>query len=119
MKPLEEELKSALRRISPPEGFAERVVARAGREAARKPRPLSGLRGLFRLRALRWAVAASFAALLIAWGGVHYRQQQRARAEARLARDQARTALHIASAKLNAVLRDAARPESRGFKNPE
>lgn len=118
MKPLEEELKSALRRVEPPEGFAERVAARAAREAARQPQR-AGWRGLFRGRTWRWALATGFAALLVVWGAVHSIREQRARAEARVARAEARVALQIAGAKLNAVLRDAARPQSRGFESSE
>jgi hypothetical protein len=118
MKPLEEELKSALRRVEPPEGFAQRVAARAASEAARQSKR-AGWHGLFPGRTWRWALASGFAALLVVWGAAHHVREQRARAEARRASAEARVALRIASTKLNAVLRDAARPQIRGFESSE
>jgi hypothetical protein len=117
MNPLDEELKSALRRVEPPRGFAERVLARARRESEAKPGILQSLRAMFRPRAIRWAAALSFVFLFVLFGALRYHEQQQAKMQAEIAGAQARLALQIASAKLNAVLRDVARPERRSAEN--
>lgn len=117
MNPLDDELKSALRRVEPPRGFAERVLARARLESEAKPGLLQSLRAVFRAPAIRWAAALSLVFLIVLFGALRYRQQQQAKMQAEIASTQARLALQIASSKLNAVLRDVARPERRSTEN--
>jgi hypothetical protein len=117
MKPLDEELKSALRRVEPPAGFAERVLEQARREADSKPGIAHWLSGWWRPQTLRWAAAFGFACILAAAGMVRYRENRQARIQGELAGAQARLALQIASSKLNAVLKDAAQPARRNLEN--
>jgi hypothetical protein len=82
---LDDELKSAFRRSEPSADFAERVLARvAAAPARRAPRPW-----------IRWAAPIA-AALLLAVGGLEYRQYQGERAK-----DQVLLAVRIAGSKLN------------------
>jgi hypothetical protein len=116
MKPLDEELKSALRRVEPPDGFAERVLAQARQQADSKLGFAERLRGLLQPHALRWAAAFAAACVLVV-AGVRYHEYQQAKMQGELASVQARQALRIASAKLNAVLKDAAQPPHRDLEN--
>ncbi len=94
MKELEDELRDALRRVDPPPGFAERVIARAGAAApARVP--------WFRVPGLRWAAAA--ACCLFLFAGLEVRRQQQIRLEGEAARVQLVQALRIAGGKLELV----------------
>ncbi|MGH9444462.1 MAG: hypothetical protein ACRD3O_01815 [Terriglobia bacterium] len=114
MKGLDDELRSLLRRKEPPEGFAERVLARveaanarlnfARPGGARFRRPRMGPLG--RMGWMGW-IAAAAACLLLAISLVRYQRHQRTRAEADLAGQQATVALHIASAQLTMALRQA------------
>jgi hypothetical protein len=105
MKPLEEELRSALRRQEPPEGFAERVLAQASARPVREGRWWLPLRALVREPRWRWAAAALAACLLVAVAVVHQRREQRIKAEGEMAKVQVMRALRIASSKLNMVRR--------------
>jgi hypothetical protein len=116
MKPLDEELRSALRRVEPPEGLAERVLARARQQADGKPGIAARLRGLFRPRTIRWAAAFATACVLVV-AAVRYREYQQEKTQGELVCAQARQALQIASAKLNTVLKDAAQPPHRNLEN--
>jgi hypothetical protein len=88
MASLEDELRSALRRREPQPDFAERVLARVA--AA----PVSRMSRVSQPW-VRW-VAAIAAALLLAVGGLEYRQYQGERAK-----DQVLLAMRIAGSKLN------------------
>jgi len=110
-----DELKQALRREEPPEGFTERVLRRVGEEQIRlKPDPmwdpasaglngrLGGSKGPARHGAfVRLAAAASIVAAVA--GGIEYRAIQRERAEGEAAKARVTLALHIASSKLQLV----------------
>lgn len=112
MKPLEQELKNALRRQSPPAEFTERVMARIASAPAtdrmgtrRWPRE-AGWRDWFRLPVLRWASALSICLMLVL-GVAEYRHVQATRRrDGEMARAQVMLALRIASAKLNGALRE-------------
>lgn len=117
MKPLDDKLKSALRRVEPPEGFAERVLARARQEKESRSTFGQSLKALFRLPAIRWAVAFGLGCFLAIFAVQRYREHRQARIQGEIAGAQARIALQIASAKLNAAFRDAARPDRRRFEN--
>jgi hypothetical protein len=88
MSPLESELKSALRRRDPPEGFADRVMTRV--PARRRQRWSHS----------RLAIAA--AAMIAVIGGGFYEQQKadRVRREGERAKAELVVALEIASEKL-------------------
>jgi hypothetical protein len=108
MTRFEDELKSALRRQEPPDGFADRVLARAAEQGSRQVKPSwrdSWLRVVARPFApaslLRWAAVTAVAVVLVV-GEVHYRNLhiQRERAQGEAAKAQLLLALRIAGSKL-------------------
>lgn len=126
----EDDLRAALKRKDPGEGFTQRVMARVEQSKTEgKPQPAkksNGLPAWWRLRPA-WAFAVVAALLLaFAWGGYEYseyrheqiaKQEQqrleelkRQQQEAERARDQAILALKIARSKLNHVLEQAQIP---------
>lgn len=91
MDDLERALRDALRRPSPPPGFAERVLARAEAEAAAR-------RWWRRPAALPWAGWAVAATLVVAAAGGAFLHERQRRGEE--AKEQVMTALRITEAKL-------------------
>lgn len=116
----EDGLRQSLRREPPPAGFTERVLARV--RATRPPVPVlrfawwKRLLVLFEGAKLRWAAAVTAACLVLVVGQAGYRRHQREKAE--IAREQALTALRIASAKLNVALRQIRRVDRSLNTNP-
>lgn len=104
MKPLDDELRNLFQRKEPPEGFAERVLARLD---ALPTRLTLGERLLLLLRrpALRWAAVGALACVLAIAGVVRYQHQQRMRAQAELTIE----ALEFAGSELNTALEQAHR----------
>jgi hypothetical protein len=97
MNRLEEELKEALRRVEPPVGFADRVLARAAIDKGEKKahsRPWFGWLGG---SAFRWATACALCAAIAA-SGIAYHHEERKRGEQ--AKAQLMLALRITSSKL-------------------
>jgi hypothetical protein len=111
MSPIDDDLKNALRRQYPPQGFADRVLARLAEESSSRSSaaPHDSLLLLFTRPFVRWATAAALASALVA-GGVYYRQvyyvqvqyrdAQRERAEGEAAKQRLMLALRIAGSKL-------------------
>jgi hypothetical protein len=105
MTNFDDELKSALRRQEPPQGFAERVLARATEQGSRQNKPawrdswLKIFAQPLRTPLLRWAAVAAVSAALVL-GGVHYRNVQRERAQGEAAKERLLLALRIAGNKL-------------------
>ena len=97
MSRLDDALRDALRREAPPEGFAERVMARiqAPQEAAGG---WAKWLNAFRRPQLRWATA--LAAVALAVGTAEVRSEMQRRAEGERARDQVMLALRITGWKL-------------------
>jgi hypothetical protein len=106
MTRFEDELKNALRRQEPPQGFTDRVLARAAEIGSRQvdhawrdlwlkifDQPLAPA------NLLRWATVTVLAAGLVV-GGVHYRSVQRERAQGEAAKQRLLLALRIAGRKL-------------------
>jgi hypothetical protein len=93
MKHLEDELRKALRRKQPPEGFAERVLSKT--EAT--PRSLGF--NVFARHSLRWALAGVICFLLLAVG-IRYRQAKEEYARGEAAKTQLMLALRITADKL-------------------
>jgi hypothetical protein len=87
MDRLEESLKSALARKEPPEGFAQRVAAKAAR-----PAPASGA-----WVPQRWIAAAAVVVMAVG-GGVAYRQHQ-----GEMAKEQVMQAMKITAVKLHRI----------------
>jgi hypothetical protein len=97
MKRMEDELRQALRRHSPPEGFADRLLA----EAARRPagaRARRNRRQGFGGAALRWACVAAVVLAMIA--GVRYQSHRIETARGMAAKEQLVLALRITAAEL-------------------
>lgn len=97
---LDEELSRALARTEAPDGFAERVLARATRER-RTAGWMGAVRNWFRVPAAGWAAAAALAVLLAAGTVYHVRRENELRARGEEARAQLMLALRIAGKKLN------------------
>ena len=98
MNEIEEQLKHALRRCQPPEGFAERVMARLDQEPSFAARAIS----LWQWPSLRWAAVA--AAVAVAATGIGYQIHERQEeAEAKAANQQVILALRIKGNKLRGV----------------
>lgn len=95
MKSFEDELRSVLRRIEPPEGFTRRVMMRLDSDSGRRTAPFRRRNAWF-----RWAAAAAAFVLLCA-GVVLYQ----ARREGEAARAETLMALRIASRQLNGVMK--------------
>ena len=97
----EDDLRGALKRQDPGEGFTQRVMARVNQGSSTPERPP---RRAWFLRLRPALVALAAVLLLVAGIGVGYRQKQIAQeARARKAEQQAVLALRIANAKLNRV----------------
>jgi hypothetical protein len=94
---LERELKDALRRVEPPEGFAGRVLERVARESARVP----WWRAWWGGPVPAWAAATALCAAMVA--GIHYQNQRMEQARGEAARREVMLALRIASGKLHVV----------------
>jgi hypothetical protein len=97
MSRLDDALREALRREEPPDGFAERVLARIDRRPEERAAWRGWLAG-FRAPRLRWATAFAAAALVI--GGFEYRAQRVEQAEGERAKEQVMLALRITGTKL-------------------
>jgi len=89
----EYELKSALHRQEPPNGFTVRVLARL-----EQARPEPWRQPWLRLPSLRWALACALGIAVFAGGWMF--QQERRRAEGEAARQQVMLALRITGAKM-------------------
>lgn len=101
MNRLDDELREALRREEPPEGFAERVLARAAAEPDRQGW-WAWLSALFRMPRVRW-VAVTAALFLAVLSGLEYQRQQRLLAEGERAKEQVLLALRITANELQQV----------------
>jgi hypothetical protein len=93
MNRLENELRNAMKREDPPEGFAERVLARAA-----ETKQNSRIR-IFARPGFRWALAGAIGLLLVA-AGVEYRQEKLEQVRGEAAKTQLMLALRITADKL-------------------
>jgi hypothetical protein len=93
MNHLEYELRHAMKREEPPEGFAERILVRAV-----ETRQISWI-SIFLRPSLRWALAGAMCLLLVA-AGVEYRQEKLEQARGEAAKAQLMLALRITADKL-------------------
>ena len=106
MTRFDDELRNALRRQEPPQGFVDRVLARAAEIGSRQVNRAwrdSWLKifvqPLVPANLLRWATVTVLAAGLVV-GGVHFRSVQRERAQGEAAKQRLLLALRIAGRKL-------------------
>jgi len=93
MNRLEDELRNAMRREDPPEGFAGRVLARVQENRH------SAWTGIFTSRVLRWALAGTMC-LALTVAGIEYKRAQDERARGEAAKQQLMLALRITADKL-------------------
>lgn len=132
MKPLEDELHRALRRIDPPAGFTNRVMARVKEPAAAK----RGFDWLRPFRSAFWSRTedrswwgqravlgfAAMAAVIVVVASTVVWRQHRIREEQRrgeLARAQVMQALHITTVKLNRVRNRVRKATEDGTRAPD
>jgi type VI protein secretion system component VasF len=94
MNNFEDDLRQALRRKAPPEGFSERVLERAGSHPVRSPQLKRG--SWFPIP--RWAVAAALVLCVV--GGFELHRQRQHRVEGELAKQQVILALKITAEEL-------------------
>jgi hypothetical protein len=96
----DDQLRAALKRQDPPEGFAERVLARAqAPTATRLPSRRAWLAWLPPWPRQAWVAVGAVAALLLVTSGVQYQRRR----QGELAKQQVMLALQIAGSKLNYV----------------
>ncbi|HTY64337.1 MAG TPA: hypothetical protein VMG30_18955 [Acidobacteriota bacterium] len=93
MNRLENELRNAMRREEPPEGFAGRVLART------QETKQGAWTGIFASRSLRWALAGAMC-LALAVAGIEHKRAQDERARGEAAKQQLMLALRITADKL-------------------
>ncbi len=129
MKPLEDELRRALRRREPPPGFTERLLARVRQEAdASRPvgvksearpahrAPWTGWNWFGPRLRLGFAAVAAVLLLAVSLSVWHRQREEQQRREGEAARAQVMEALRITSAKLYRVRAkvEAATNDGRG-----
>ena len=102
MSYLEDDLKMALRRTEPPEGFAARVLERAKAPAPPEPSWRESLMVLLRPPRVQWVALSLIAGLVIPAAGV-YRREQQSRAEGERAKEQLMIAVRVAGNKMHRV----------------
>lgn len=107
MDPLDDELRSALKRRPAPEGFEARLMARIAASQGQREEQRGGLLRWLLASRLAWAATTAIACLLIFAGVYRHRQIQRERIQGEIAKAQVMKALHIASTKLNVALQKA------------
>ena len=100
MTPFEEQLKEALTRREPSEGFTDRVLERT----IQRTRNQAVARSSGFQRAWTWRLAPAMLAVFLAiWGAIYHQHQQRLRGEA--AKEKLLTAVRIAGSKLHETRR--------------
>jgi hypothetical protein len=117
MKPLDDELRNLLRRKEPPEGFAERVMARIETTPSRQTL-VQRMSAFFKRPVLRWAAAAAVVCVVAIASIVQYQHQQRMRAQAERASQEAVLALRITNEEIDTALRRAQRVTLRALEVP-
>ena len=106
MNPLDDELRELMRRREPPEGFAQRLMARIEQEPQRQT-PQQRASTLFWQPMLRWVAVTAVVGVLVLAGISRYEQQKRMQAQAEQASQQAMVALRITNAEIEAALERA------------
>jgi len=102
MSYLEDDLKMALRRTEPPDGFANRVLARVNGPASAEPSWWQHLTVLARPPRLQWVALSLMVSFMIPAAGV-YRKERQARAEGERAKEQLVFAMRVTGNKLHRV----------------
>jgi hypothetical protein len=97
MTPFEEQLKDALGRKDPSQGFANRVLEKAQEQ---QPGVRRAIRAWWFRRAWGWRLAPVMAALLVVSGGAMYQEHERT-VRGELAKEKLLIAMQIAGSKLH------------------
>jgi hypothetical protein len=97
MTPFEEQLKEALARKEPPQGFANRVLQKA---EAQHTGVRQAIQAWWFPRAWGWRLAPVMAALILVSGGAMYRDHERT-VRGELAKEKLLIAMRIAGSKLH------------------
>jgi len=98
MTRLEDELRAALQREEPPDGFADRLLALAAERVQQRERSLwFQFRNMFAVHRLSWAAAV--VAIVVVASGVGLRVEEQRRAEGEAAKRQVMLALRITGEK--------------------
>jgi spermidine synthase len=118
MSPLDDELRKLLRPKEPPEGFAERVMARIETSPARVTIGQQ-VSAFFRRPVLRWAAVTAVMCVVAVASVVRYQRQQQTRAQAEQASQQAVVALRITNEEIHTALRRAQRVTLRALEVPK
>ncbi|HEX5423992.1 MAG TPA: hypothetical protein VFW94_10610 [Candidatus Acidoferrales bacterium] len=112
---LEQELKKALRRADPPEGFAERVLARTAKEESKRARERRRFQW-FGMSGLRLAVTCALCLIVAASGLMYQHERYERHQQGEQAKEQLMLALRITSSKLelaNQGIRQINSPDQR------
>lgn len=110
MNRFDDELRGALRRVDPPPGFTERVLARVSEERAR-PGWRERFRRVFGPAPFRLAAAGALALVIVAGVGYEHLAERRARGEQ--AKQQVLLALKITARQLQIAERGVERLNAR------
>jgi hypothetical protein len=109
MNRFDDELKRALQRIEPPEGFTEKVLSRVAEER-RRPSFRQRLAGWFAGPRLQWVAAGALCLVIVA--GVGYQRRVERRAEGERVKEQVLLALQITAHEIQ-VAREGVRSLNR------
>ncbi len=96
----DDDLRRALQRVGPPEGFANRVLQRAAIQPASPKRPQAAKVGA---ASIKWAIAATLVLATAGGGGVWYRAEERRKEQGEEAKRQVLVSLSIAGGKLKSI----------------
>jgi hypothetical protein len=103
MSHLENDLKMALRRPEPPEGFAARVLARVNAPEAPQPAWWERLRMMLLPPRVQWVALCLIASIVIPTAAIQYRRQRERQVEGERAKEQLVFAVRVAGHKLHRV----------------
>jgi hypothetical protein len=95
----DDDLRRALARVDPPEGFADRVVQRAVLRPASRKQPDAAASAA----PVRWAIAATLVLATLGGGSVWYRAEERRKEQGEEAKRQVLVSLSIAGSKLKSI----------------
>lgn len=98
----DDDLRRALERVDPPEGFADRVVQRALASPKQPKAPKAG-GTTAGATPIKWAIAATLVLATAGGGGVWYRAEERRREQGEEAKRQVLVSLSIAGGKLKSI----------------
>jgi len=102
MSRFDDELREALKRVDPPDGFSERVLARVAEERA-KPSLIERFRRALWAPRMRWAAVGALSLAILA--GVQHQRAVEQRARGEQAKEQVLLALRITAEQIQTAER--------------